>query len=103
MEEKNLIPMIRRRVPHYVLEGEFKESLDMSSNMLVNVNKNDGTIMDLNRFIDVTISILIDGIHYDIYSTMPLDSQWYDEVMESLKKYYKHRIEVRYNQLIERL
>jgi len=98
-EENSLIPMIRRRVPHDDLEREFKESLDMSSNMLLNLNRNDGGIMDLKRFIDVTTSVLMDGIHYEIYSTMPLESQWYDEVIESLKKHYKHRIEVRYDQL----
>jgi hypothetical protein len=103
MEEKNLIPMIRRRIPHDDLEREFKESLDMSSNMLVNLNRNDGGIMDLKRFIDVTTSILMDGIHYEIYSTMPLEFQWYDEVIGSLKKHYKHRIGVRYDQLIKRL
>jgi hypothetical protein len=102
-EENSLLTMIRRRVPHDDLEREFKESLDMSSNMLLNLNRNDGGIMDLKRFIDVTTSVLMDGIHYEIYSTMPLESQWYDEVIESLKKHYKHRIGVRYDQLIKRL
>jgi hypothetical protein len=102
-EEKNLIPMIRRRIPHDDLEREFKESLDMSSNMLVNLNRNDGGIISLKRFIDITTSILMDGIHYEIYSTMPLESQWYDEVIGSLKKHYKHRIEVRYDQLMRKV
>ena len=102
-EENSLIPMIRRRVPHDDLEREFKESLDMSSNMLVNLNRNDGGIMHLERFIEVTTSILMDGIHYEIYSTMPEDSEWYDKVKESLTKHFKHRIGVRYNQLIKRL
>ena len=102
-EENSLIPMIRRRVPHDDLEREFKESLDMSSNMLVNLNHNGGGIMHLERFIEVTTSILIDGIHYEIYSTMPFEYQWYNEVKESLTKHFKHRIGVRYDQLIRRL
>jgi len=102
-EETNRMNAILRRVPHDDLEREFKESLNMSSNMLLNLNRNDGGIMTLKRFIDVTTSVLMDGIHYEIYSTMPLESQWYDEVIESLKKHYKHRIGVRYNQLIKRL
>ena len=99
-EENNLIHMIRRRVPHDDLEREFRESLDMSSNMLRNTNKDDGSVMSLERFIDITISILMDGIHYELYSTMPEDSQWYGEAMESLKDYYKDRIKSRYKKLV---
>ena len=102
-EENNLIHMIRRRVPHDDLEREFRESLDMSSNMLRNTNKDDGSVMSLERFIDITISILIDGIHYELYSTMPYEFQWYDEVKESLRNHYKHKIGLRYYQLMERI
>ena len=102
-EESKPILMIRRRVPYDDLEKEFSESLDMSSNMLRNTNKEDGSIMSLNRFIDVTISILMDGIHYELYSTMPEDSQWYDEAMESLKDYYKDRIKSRYKKLVSNI
>ena len=99
-EESKPILMIRRRIPNDELEREFSESLDMSSNMLRNTNKDDGSIMSLNRFIDVTISILMDGIHYELYSTMPEDSQWYDDAMGSLKDYYKDRIKSRYKKLV---
>ena len=102
-EETNLISMIRRRVQPDDLEREFKESLDMSSNMLVNLSHNGGGIMHLERFIEVTTSILIDGIHHDIYSAMPFEYQWYDEVKESLKKYYKDRIKVRYKKLMSEI
>ena len=103
MEESKPILMIRRRVPYDDLEREFSESLDMSSNMLRNTNKDDGSIMSLNRFIDVTISILMDGIHYELYSTMPEDSQWYDDAMGSLKDYYKDRIKSRYKKLVSNI
>jgi hypothetical protein len=102
-EESKPILMIRRRVPYDDLEREFSESLDMSSNMLRNTNKDDGSIMSLNRFIDVTISILMDGIHYELYSTMPEDSQWYDDAMGSLKDYYKDRIKSRYKKLVSNI
>ena len=99
-EESKPILMIRRRIPNDELEREFSESLDMSSNMLRNVNNGSGEIMSLNRFIDVTVSILIDGIHYELYSTMPEDSQWYGDAIESLKDYYKDRIKSRYKKLV---
>ena len=102
-EESKPILMIRRRVPYDDLEREFSESLDMSSNMLRNTNKEDGSIMSLNRFIDVTISILMDGIHHELYNTMPEDSQWYGEVIESLKNYYKDRIKHRYKKLVSNI
>ena len=102
-EESKPTLMIRRRVPYDDLEREFSESLDMSSNMLRNTNKEDGSIMSLNRFIDATISILMDGIHYELYSTMPEDSQWYGEAIESLKDYYKDRIKSRYKKLVSNI
>lgn len=108
-EDNSLIPMIRRRVPHKDLEREFKEALDRISNSLIRISQDNGNViigykdMDLDRFIDLTISILIDGIHYEIYSTMPLESQWYGDVYKSLKGYYKHRISVRHNQLMKRI
>ena len=102
-EESKPILMIRRRVPYNDLEREFSESLDMSSNMLRNTNKKDGSIMSLNRFINVTVSILMDGIHYELYSTMPEDSQWYGEAIESLKDYYKDRIKSRYKKLVSNI
>ena len=103
IEENNLFYMIRRRVPHDDLEREFRESLNMSSNMLRNTNKDNGSVMSLERFIQITISIFIDGIHYELYSTMPDEYQWYDEVKETLKEYYKDRIETRYRKLISEI
>ncbi len=102
-EESKPILMIRRRVPYDDLEREFSESLDMSSNMLRNTNKEDGSIMSLNRFIDVTISILMDGIHHELYSNLPEELEWYQKVIESLKNYYKNRIKTRYRKLISEI
>ena len=102
-EETKINTFIRRRVPIDDLEREFSESLEMSSNMLRNTNKEGGGVMSLNRFIDATISILMDGIHYELYSTMPEDSQWYGEAIESLKDYYKDRIKSRYKKLVSNI
>lgn len=102
-EETDYLRIIRRRVPPDDLEREFEESLDMASNMLRNINKNDGSVMTLKRFIDVTASILMDGIHHELYSTIPEDVQWYNEVEETLKDYFTDRIEVRYRKLISKI
>ena len=102
-EESKLSPLIRRRVPQDDLEREFKESLEMATNMLFNLNNNGGGIMTLDRFIVVTISILIDGIHHDLYSTIRPEKEWYNEVKESLKDYYRDRIEDRYLKLTSKM
>jgi hypothetical protein len=55
--------------------------------------------MTVTRFTNLTISITIDGIHYEIHSTTPDDAEWYTDVYNDLKEYYKDRIELRYKQL----
>jgi hypothetical protein len=102
-EENNMMRMIIRRVQHDVLEREFEESLDMSSNMFFNLIKNGGGTMSFKRFIDVTISILMDGIHHELYSALPEELEWRQDVRESLKNYYKNRIKNRYRKLISEI
>jgi hypothetical protein len=108
-EENNLLLMIRRRVPHDVLEREFIESLDKSSGMLVSVSQNGGGIRDYESFEKITLEIMILGIHYELRITTPPESwnertlrneEWYDNLYNGLKDYYKHRINVRYNNLL---
>ena len=102
-KETKLIPMIRRRVPHDDLEREFEASLDATSKNLFYLIKNGGGVIPLGRFITITVSRLIDRIHYEIYSTTPEDSVWYVDVFNSLKDYYKDRIEVRYKKLMSEI
>jgi hypothetical protein len=99
-EDNNLLPMIRRRVPHDDLEREFIESLDKSSGMLVSVSQNGGFIRTQESFEHITISMMMDGIHHELHSTTPENSDWYDDVFNNLRDYYKHRINVRYNNLL---
>ena len=102
-EETNLIKMILRRVQHDDLEREFEESLDLASNRFFRFIEEYGDIINLDRFINVAISSTIDGIHYDLYSTLPEDVQWYEDVKETLKEYYKDRIKTRYKKLISEM
>ena len=102
-EETKLNPMILRRVRRDDLEREFEESLDSATNSVFHLIRNGGGIMVLDRFKYITVSRLIDGIHYEIYSTTPEDSVWYDEVFNSLKDYYTDRIEVRYEKLMSEM
>tara|TARA_R110000868_G_scaffold3712_1_gene23038 strand:+ start:2268 stop:2612 length:345 start_codon:yes stop_codon:yes gene_type:complete len=99
-EETSLLPMIRRRVPHDDLEREFIESLDKSSGMLVSIRQNGGFIRTKEIFEHITISMMMDGIHHELHSTTPENSDWYDDVFNNLKDHYRHRINVRYNNLL---
>jgi hypothetical protein len=92
--------MIRRRIPHDDLEREFIESLDKSSGMLVSLSQNGGGIRNYDRFEHITISMMMDGIHYELHSTTPENSDWYDDVFNNLRDHYRHRINVRYNNLL---
>jgi hypothetical protein len=102
-EETINLTTILRRVNSDDLEREFEESLDMASTMFFNFIEKNGGIINLDRFINVAISSTIDGIHYELYSTIPEDVQWYEDVKETLKDYYKDRIKVRYRKLISKI
>jgi len=102
-EETNLIKMIQRRVPVEVLELEFDESLNMASDMFFRFIKNGERTTSLKSFVELTVSILVDGIHSELYSTIPEDVEWYDDVRKSLEEYYKDRIKVRYKKLMSEL
>ena len=93
-EETKLIPVILRRVEIDKLNEEFNESLEHTSDMFFRDPE-----MTLDMFTHIVISMTIDGIHYDIHSTTHEDSQWYDDVFNSLKDYYKRQIKHRYNLL----
>ena len=95
-EETKLIPVILRRVEIDKLNEEFNESLEHTSDMFFRDPE-----MTLDMFTHIVISMTIDGIHYEIHSRMPEDSQWYNDVFNSLKNYYKKQIKHRYNQLSE--
>jgi hypothetical protein len=99
-EENSLLPMIRRRIPHDDLEREFIESLDKSSGILVSIRQNGGFIRTKEIFEHITISMMMDGIHHELHSTTPENSDWYDDVFNNLRDYYRHRINVRYNNLL---
>jgi hypothetical protein len=44
--------------------------------------------------------MMMDGIHHELHSTTPENSDWYDDVFNNLRDHYKHRINVRYNNLL---
>jgi hypothetical protein len=95
-EETNLPALIRRRISSDVLENEFKYSLESAFDLVKRGRDKQFSRFSykklLEHFIYVTISMLIDSIHYELYSTLPEDIQWYDDVYKILEKHYRKRI-----------
>ena len=95
-EETNLPLLIRRRIPADVLEDEFKDSLKLAFDLIKRGRDKQFSKFSykklLEHFIYLTITMLIDGIHYELHSTLPEGVQWYDDVYEILEKHYRERI-----------
>jgi hypothetical protein len=95
-EETKLPALIRRRVPEDELEREFKDSLKDALAMIKRVKDDSLQSFTYQRMLEhliwVTISMLIDSIHYELFSTIPENIQWYDEVYNMLEKHYRSRI-----------
>jgi RNA processing factor Prp31 len=92
-EETNMMRMILRRVPIEVLDNEFYESLEMLEDMATRRQK----FCQRDNYIYTVITILMDGIHHELYSTTPKDSEWYEDVFNSLKNHYMDKILERHN------
>jgi hypothetical protein len=95
------IHFILRRVSYQHLEKEFKGSLDMVSEMFFKLYNARKEVMKFGRFRDLTISVTIDGIHHELFSVMPEDSEWYIHTHNALNVYYQDRIKLRYKELQE--
>ena len=89
-EETQLPTFIRRRIPFDELEKEFIESFDFAYNLIK--RRKLLSIHELNELIRTTITVLIDSIHSVLHSTMPENSEWYDNVYNVLREYYEDRI-----------
>lgn len=98
-EETELVPFIKRRVSYRELELEFNESLIMASEMIYRSYIKDRKHITLERLVNATISMMIDGIHYELHSKTSDETQWYGYVYNNLKKHYQNRIELRYEEL----
>jgi hypothetical protein len=95
-EETNLPALIRRRISFDRIEKEFKESLEGAFDMFIRAVKSRKEVFTyqkgLESVIRLTITMLMDSIHYELYSTLPEDIQWYDDVYKILEKHYRSRI-----------
>lgn len=95
-KKNKLNPLIARRVDPKKLEMEFNDSLNDASNMYF---RNHDAGVSLAQFRNATLSMTMDSIHWEMYSTMPEEAQWYNDVFYMLRKYFDNKIEERYDEL----
>jgi hypothetical protein len=87
---EELSPRMRRRVPADEMEREFLESFEMA----YNITKNRKVLSKqfLDELIYTTASVMMSGIHWRLFTTLPEDEFWYDEIHNELENHYRDRI-----------
>jgi len=89
---KGLSNEIRRRVSASDLEKAFTEAQNYITFNFKNPKHpwNKQSMIDFKR---ILLNVLIDEIHYELWSKFPEDSKWYDKVNTNLRQVYNDRIE----------
>ena len=93
---EELSPRVRRRVPYDEMEREFLESFEDAYNFTK--KRKISQINSLDELIYTTIHMMMDGIHWRFFSTLPKDEDWYEDIYTELENHYKDRITQMYNE-----
>ena len=92
-EEYVITNFIRRRVPMDIIEEEFDSAILYVSDLYLKRYKNKLSLEEgFKEYTRLVITVLIDGIHWLLFSQTSDDIEWYDDVFNNLKDYYKDRI-----------
>jgi hypothetical protein len=86
---EELSPRVRRRIDPYEMEKEFLDSFEFAYYKRQH---------SLDELIYVTISMMMDSIHWKFVSTLPEDEFWYDDIHKELENHYRDRIIQMYNE-----
>lgn len=88
---------VRRRVPLDEMETEFLESFETAYRILKNKKVSQKDFLD--KLIYTTATVMMDGIHWRLFSSFPKDdNSWYDEIQSELENHYRDRIIQMYNE-----
>ena len=94
-ESKKLPSFIRRRFTEEELDYEFEDALDYTEGLFERIY--DREERTLENYIRLTMSVLMDNLHPLLTIRIGGDVEWYDNVQNILKEYYKDRITKKYN------
>jgi hypothetical protein len=92
-EKKELPPFIKRRFTENELDSEFYDALEYAKKIISRYERN------LEHYITITISVLMDNLHPTLMETLPQDVQWYETVENALKDYYRDEITREYKSM----
>ena len=88
---EELSPRVRRRFSPDELEISFLESFQDAYNLTKKRKVLSSHFLD--ELIYTTITMMMDDMHYTLYSTLPEDEEWYGKIHQELENHYKNRIE----------
>lgn len=80
---EELSPRVRRRIDPDEMEKEFLESFESAYYNRAH---------SLDGLIYLTISMMMDGLHWRFTNTLPEDEFWYDDIHTELENHYRDRI-----------
>ena len=98
-ETKKLPAFIRRRVSEEDIKEEFESSLDSAREMFQREYSRVGTKPDLDRYKYVVISMTMDGLHWQLYTSFDENENWYEETFSALSDYFDDKIKKEYQYL----
>lgn len=96
-ETKKLPNFILRRVPYEDIKNEFESSLVSAKEMFQREHSRIGTKPDLDRYKFVVVSMTIDGLHWQLYTSFDENEDWHDAIFLALSDYFDSEITEEYN------
>lgn len=97
---EGLLNIIKRRVSARELETAFQEAQEYIVKLFKDPSHswhNEG----YERFKEILISVLMDDIHYTLYSQLPEDVNWYGPIYDNLFQVYGERMEDLYLNVVK--
>jgi hypothetical protein len=98
-ETKKLPAFIRRRVSQEDIEEEFESSLDSAREMFQREYSRTGTKPDLDRYKFIVVSMTIDGLHWQLYTSFDENEDWHQETFSVLSEYFDDKIKKEYKRI----
>ena len=97
---EGLLNVIKRRVSARELETAFQEAQEDIVKLFKDPNHNwyhEG----YKRFKEILTSVIMDDIHYSLYSQLPEDVNWYGPIYDNLFQVYGERMEDLYFNVVK--
>lgn len=97
---EGLLNVIKRRVSAKELETAFQETQEDIVKLFKDPNHNwyhEG----YKRFKEILTSVIMDDIHYSLYSQLPEDVNWYGPIYDNLFQVYSERMEDLYFNVVK--